>query len=439
MLPICNEAMNNKKVLIITYYWPPSGGPGVQRVLKFVKYLPALGWTPIILTVADGEYPAIDETLEAEIPEECIVYKTSFFEPTQIYRRFTGMKAEDKIPVAVVSEKSTTWKKKLAAYVRLNFFIPDAKIGWLRPAVKQGLQIIEEHQPEIIFSSSPPPTVHLIAKRLARHSKLKWVADLRDPWSKIHYYRNNRSRLASSFDGSLEHRTLKAADQLITVSPDFTQLILAPEAHFEIIPNGFDPSDFHFAEAVAKKNDQFVIAYLGGLNENRFYPEFFEGLRNFVQSNPDNKEKIKFIVAGNPAPPYLKKMEQILDGQLSIDLRGYLPHDKAIEIMQQSDVLLLFLEKIADYSGHIPGKLFEYLMSGNTILGIGNKDGNAERIILETSGGIFLDKTDNFENALSDLYEKWEKGTLHGADKTKIESYSRKTLTEKLVKIFNTL
>lgn len=430
--------MNNKKVLIITYYWPPSGGPGVQRVLKFVKYLPALGWTPIILTVKNGEYPAIDETLEAEVPDECIVYKTDIFEPTQLYRRFTGMKSEEKIPVAVVSEKSSSWKKRLASFIRLNFFIPDAKVGWMGPAVQKGMEIIKEHQPALIFSSSPPPTVHLIARKLAKRSKLKWIADLRDPWSKIHYYQN-RSSLATAIDARLEKRTLQSASALTTVSTDFSNLIHAPTHKFEIIPNGFDPTDFTFAEAAAKSPDQFVISYLGGLNENRFYPPFFQGLKIFMQSHPSLKEKVKFIIAGKIHPSYLEQIEQILEGSISIDLRGYVPHDEAIKIMRTSDVLLLFLEKVADYGGHIPGKLFEYLMSGNTILGVGNKGGNAEKIILDTSAGVFLNTQDDFSKALTKLYSQWKNHTLQGADPSKINQYSRKTLTEKLVKTFNSL
>ena len=162
-----------KKVLIITYYWPPSGGPGVQRVLKFAKYLPQFGWQPIILTVKNGEYPAIDETLEKDIPPECIVYKTNSWEPTNLYKKFAVMKKDEKIPVAVLSENNVSWKKKIANWIRLNLFIPDAKIGWIPFAVRKGKEIIKEHQPDVIFSSSPPHSLQFIAKKLAKWSGLK--------------------------------------------------------------------------------------------------------------------------------------------------------------------------------------------------------------------------------------------------------------------------
>jgi hypothetical protein len=177
-----------KKVLIITYYWPPAGGPGVQRVLKFVKYLPELGWQPLVLTVKKGEYPAIDETLAKNIPPECKVFKTNIFEPSDLYKRFLGMDDKAKIPTAVLADNNPGLKKQIANLIRLNFFIPDAKIGWKKFAVEEGLKIIETEKPDLIFSSSPPPTVHLIAKKLAAKTNLKWVADFRDPWTDIHYY-----------------------------------------------------------------------------------------------------------------------------------------------------------------------------------------------------------------------------------------------------------
>jgi hypothetical protein len=157
-----------KKVLIITYYWPPAGGPGVQRVLKFAKYLPEFGWQPLVLTVKNGEYPAYDKSLKNDIPPECKVYTTKSIEPFKLYKKFTGMAENEAIPVATLTENKKNWKKRLAYWIRLNLFIPDAKIGWIPFAVKAGKKIIQEEKPDIILSSSPPPTVHLIAKKLAK-------------------------------------------------------------------------------------------------------------------------------------------------------------------------------------------------------------------------------------------------------------------------------
>jgi hypothetical protein len=184
-----------KKVLIITYYWPPAGGPGVQRILKFAKYLPDFGWQPLVLTVSKGEYPALDKSLYKEIPQEAEVFKTKSFEPNLLYKKFVGLDQDASIPISVLSEEKSSLKKSLAHWIRINFFIPDAKIGWQPFAITEGKRIIENHQPDIIFSSSPPPTVHLIARRLKKYARLKWVADFRDPWTDIHYYENqNRIR-----------------------------------------------------------------------------------------------------------------------------------------------------------------------------------------------------------------------------------------------------
>ena len=226
-----------KKVLIITYYWPPAGGPGVQRVLKFAKYLPEFGWQPIILTVENGEYPAIDESLLKEIPQGIKVYKTKSFEPFTIYRKFFSDKKNQPIPVGILAQSGGSLKKRIANFIRLNFIIPDAKIGWKFSAVKEGQKIIDLEKPDLIFSSSPPPTTHLIAKTLAKRNKIKWIADLRDPWSKIHYYQNNRLAIANKLDERIEHKTLSASNKVITVSENFAKLISVEKNKIELIPN----------------------------------------------------------------------------------------------------------------------------------------------------------------------------------------------------------
>ncbi|MDA3871426.1 MAG: glycosyl transferase family 1, partial [Candidatus Marinimicrobia bacterium] len=170
-----------KKVLIITYYWPPAGGPGVQRVLKFAKYLPQFGWQPIILTVKNGEYSAIDESLIKEIPKECIVYKTKTFEPYNLYKKFVGKKKDEKLPTYILNtNKNDNLNNKIAKWIRANLFIPDARIGWISHIVREGMKIIEKENPDIIFSSSPPHSLQIGAKKLAKKSGLKWVADFRD-------------------------------------------------------------------------------------------------------------------------------------------------------------------------------------------------------------------------------------------------------------------
>lgn len=429
---------NLKKVLIITYYWPPAGGPGVQRVLKFAKYLPEFGWEPIILTVKNGEYPAIDNSLNDEIPQSIKVFKTKAIEPFSIYKKLTVDKKNQPIPVGVLAQSGGSLKQKAANFIRLNVIIPDAKIGWKFFAVKEGQKIIDLKKPDLLFSSSPPPTTHLIAKTLAERNKIKWIADLRDPWSKIHYYKNNRLKTAHKIDERLESKTLSAADKVITVSENFSKLIAVNKDKIKIIPNGFDNEDITDLDNRLKDSSVFQLTYVGGLNENRFYPQFFEQLAVFAQQKNFTKQKIKLTFVGSISQNIMDKMHAILGNDtITIDFKGYLEHKEALKIMFESDLLLLFTEKVSHYSGHIPGKLFEYISTGNFILGIGDKSGDANQILKEIEGGIIVDQNHNFIELLNELHLKWLSGNLKGSDSQKIEKFSRKNLTKQLTEIFN--
>lgn len=428
--------MDLKKVLIITYYWPPAGGPGVQRVLKFAKYLPEFGWEPIILTVENGEYPAIDESLLNEIPAAIKIYKTKSFEPFILYRKFSG---EDKpIPVGVLAQSDISLKKRVANFIRLNLIIPDAKIGWKIPALKKGYEILSIENPDLIFSTSPPPTAHLIAKSLSKKSKLNWVADLRDPWSKIHYY-NRRSFISAKLDEKLERFILKSADAVTTVSKNFSLLIESEENKTIIIPNGFDNEDIELTNTEAKYESSFKIAYVGGLNENRFYLNFFEALRDFVHNSNLTAKDIKLTLAGSIAENCLNKIEKTLGHVVSFEYKGYLEHPDALKLMNNANLLLLFTEKVSNYEGHIPGKIFEYLASGKFILGIEKSGSDIQNILKEVDGGLVVSEGHNFELLFKELYLKWKSDELKGADHKQIEKYSRKYLTGQLAQLFDQL
>lgn len=426
-----------KKVLIITYYWPPSGGPGVQRVLKFAKYLPQFGWQPIILTVKDGEYPAIDETLAKDIPPECIVYKTNSWEPTNLYKKFAGMKKDEKIPVAVLSEKNISWKKKIANWIRLNLFIPDAKIGWIPFAVRKGKKIIKDHQPDVIFSSSPPPTVHLIAKKLAKWSSLKWVADFRDPWTQIHYYKNNRLNLFKTIDTIKEKKVVNSADWLTTASKQFVELIGAKKKqNTTVITNGFDDIQPKFDKI---NNKKLSLVYVGGLNKNRYYKQFFTALCQLIEQGILSRKNFTLKFFGKVENSIQREIEKLLKHYSVLDFNGYVPHQEAIREMYKGDVLLLLFENVNHYGGHIPGKLFEYMVTGNYILGIGDKKGNAAEILSDIESGEIVSGDADFVDVIINLYNKWRNNKLKHDNLEKILKYSRKELTENLVNVFNGL
>ena len=429
-----------KKVLIITYYWPPAGGPGVQRVLKFAKYLPHFGWQPIILTVKKGEYPAIDETLAKDIPENCKVYKTNSIEPNFLYKKFTGTK---NIPVAVLTEKNLTWKKKLANWIRLNLFIPDAKIGWIPFAVQKGKKIIKKEKPDIIFSSSPPPTVHLIAKKLAKWSGIKWVADFRDPWTDLYHYDQTRKNVYSkSRDKKLERRILNTADELITVSKNVASLLTAKKSSkkmITIIPNGYDEADFCDFDKI-QNFDKFTLAYAGKMNNQQNPTKLWKALGNLVRSDQKFAKNFQMLFMGNIA-------DEIINGikannfENNLKMAGYVHHKKMLENLSKSHILLLLIPNTKNNEGIVTGKLFEYLATENFILGIGPKNGDAAKILHETNMGKMFEfeEIEEVRDEIEKQYENWQKGIKPKVNKEEIRKYSRRKLTEKLVETFDYL
>jgi len=433
-----------KKVLIITYYWPPAGGPGVQRVLKFAKYLPEFGWQPIILTVKKGEYPAIDETLTDDIPECCKVFKTNSIEPSFFYKKFTGMKPDEKIPVAVLAEKTKNWKKKSANWIRLNLFIPDAKIGWIPFAVKYGKKIIKKEKPDIIFSSSPPPTVHLIAKKLAKWSGIKWVADFRDPWTEIHYYENQeRIKISQKLDSKYEREVLNNASVITTISQlyiedDFAKKVSSKKCIN--IPNGYDESDFsNFShKRIQKRTKKFVIMHLGAVGQERNPINLFKSIKILASSGKINAKNFSLVLIGNIDSSVKTSIEEYEISEL-VDIISYLPHKDALEYTQKASIMLLLVTQSERNRRILPGKTFEYMRTGKPILALGPIDGEVARIITHTNTGIVI-SYDNFGkiyNTILYLYNLWKENKLEmNPISNEILSYSRKNLTQKLVSVF---
>ncbi|MBK8944735.1 MAG: glycosyltransferase family 4 protein [Ignavibacteriae bacterium] len=425
-----------KKVLIITYYWPPAGGAGVQRVLKFAKYLPQFGWTPIILTVENPDCPVIDETLLNDIPTECKVYKTKSIEPFELYKTLTGKSKNYKIPSDVITKSTNlSLTEKISKWLRINLFIPDAKIGWKYFAVKEGLKIIRKEKVDLIFSTSPPHTVQLIANKLAKFTKLKWVADFRDPWMEIVHYQNlQRNFFTKLIDQNLEKKVLKNADSIITISDDIVDLFKSKigEKKYFVIPNGFDETDFHKTEKV--KNNIFTIAYTGVITKTRVPFVFLSALKKFI--NEDDITNIKFIIAGKTCSEFSNEVRK-LNLENYVKEKGFLPHHESTNILQNADVLLLIIDDVPNNKGFLTGKIFEYLGSKKPIYAVGPIDGNANEIIVKSDCGKMVDYKDekNTYNLLKEMYDNWQNNSFNY--KYNVEEYSRKNLTKKLSQIFD--
>jgi len=430
-----------KKVLIITYYWPPSGGPGVQRILKFVKYLPDFGWQPYILTPKYGEFPAIDHSLADEIPNSCEVTKTGIFEPGKLYKVLTRMERSQAIPVAVLAETDNlSFTKKVTSWLRANLFIPDAKIGWLPFAINKGQQIIKQHNIDIIYSSSPPPTTHLIAQKLARRFGIKWVADFRDPWTDIHYYKNlSRLQVTQNFDRKLERSVLDSANWITSVSKTYIQNYKKKVSHnrFSFLPNGFDANDLKEINFDIYP-DKFRISSMGTINNERNPETLFQAVKKILSSNPEIAKHLEINLIGIVAPSVEADIKKYGLGKF-VQKTSYLPHLDALKKMAEAWILLLPINNVVNDLGILTGKLFEYIGSGKTILGFGNPKVDAATVVREVKAGEFFQYSDieGTERFLLKQFKLWKKGELEKKNnKSLIKKYERKQITKELVEIF---
>lgn len=422
-----------KKVLIITYYWPPSGGAGVQRVLKFAKYLPEFGWEPIILTIEDGDSPITDESLLKDIPENCKVYKTDSWQPYNLYRMFTGKKKSQKIPSDILIKKNPTITERISNWIRLNLFIPDAKIGWIPYAVNKAVEIIENKKIDLIFSSSPPHTVQLIAAKVAKKTKLKWIADYRDPWLEMLHNQNaKRFCLSEKLDAYFEKKSLSAPNEILTISKGMVDILSSKvKNNYNIIPNGFDESDFEVCEF--EKNNEFIIVYTGVMSSTRV-PDVF--LKSLAKVKKKLNAKFKIQIAGKVCNEFVELIDKYKLND-NYEYLGYLEHKDSTKLLQKSDCLLLVVDNIPNNIGFLTGKIFEYLGCRKPIFAIGPVNGNANEIIKTSDSGVMVDYYDeeNTYEQVKIFYKSWEENKDNF--KFNVEIYSRKYLTKQLAEILD--
>ena len=407
-----------KKVLVISYYWPPSGGPGVQRVLKFCKYLNRFGWDPIVLTVKDGDFPVKDYSLneEAKIAKVYYAKSISFH---KFYNWIAGKKTTQTHHLS--SSKEDSIKVKLFRWIRNNLIIPDGRIGWYPNAVKIGSSIINSNDIKVIFSSAPPYTVHLIAMKLSKKYSIPWVADFRDPWVDNKYNNENkRLWLTKLVDRSLEKRVINNACALTTVSKTISEYYEKP---FSVIHNGYDEEDFNLVNK--KENNTMVISYIGTMTKSQNTPYFFDAVHQL--NNDGNKYQIDLI--GSVHPDIINDVNS-KGYDYFIKIKPYIPHKEAIRKMCESDFLLLVIPNTKKNMGIVTGKLFEYIRSMRKIIMIGPPNSDAEKIIRKTNSGFCFDYNEK-ENFKEFLIKK------HDKESSNFKEYSREYLTGLLANIFN--
>ncbi len=430
--------MAARKVLIITYYWPPGGGAGVQRWLKFVKYLNEFGWQPIVYTPENGEMPVLDDSLSADIPNDTLVIKTPIWEPYDFYKKLVGAKKHEKINTGFLTErKRPGLKEKLAVWLRGNFFIPDARCFWIKPSVSFLNKWLSENNVDAIVSTGPPHSMHLIAQKVSVRNRIPWLADFRDPWTNIDYYKDLMlTGWADRRHHDLEKSVVSVADRVVVVGPTM-QHEFSEKYHrnIDVITNGFDTDDVLHADTI--RNDRFVIAHVGTLVRTRNPVNLWKVLSDLISEHADLRNdlsirltgKVDLAVRNSLASSGLEKYVTYVD---------YLPHDKVAGEQKSASVLLLILNDTPNSKGILTGKLFEYLASGRPVLCIGPEDGDAAAIIHETRSGVTcdFDEKEKVRQALLNFYREYRSGTS-SANRTGIEQYSRKALTAKLASILD--
>ncbi len=424
------------KILIITYYWPPSGGAGVQRWLKFSKYLPEFGCTPIILTVDEklASYAQLDYSLEEEISPKLPVYKTKTFEPYNLYKKLSGKK---EIPYGgFTNQKKVTLFEKFSRFIRGNLFIPDPRIGWNRHALKMAVEIVQKEKVTLVITSGPPHSTHLIGEKLKIRTGITWVADFRDPWTDIYYYKDlYHSGLAAKYDKYLEKKVLAGADKIITVSNEVAKLlqdkISGSSSKIEVIPNGYDDTDFENIRLVP--NNYFTITYTGTISLSYNIGQFIEAISQLPESI---KAKIRIRFVGN-IPIEIINLFNLKNLGPMVEVMGYIPHDEAISQMISASILLMAIPDTPGNKGIVTGKFFEYLAAKRPILAIGPKGGDIDIMIRDCKAGKLFsyDEKDEMAHFILNIFEQSMHDTCI-AETTGTEKYTRRNLTEELVRIF---
>ena len=419
------------KVLIVTYYWPPSGGAGVQRWLKFSKYLPEFGWEPIILTVDPGcaAYPVTDLSLKENLPSSIRVYPTPAINYFGIYR-----KDRSKIPTAgFANSVDNTLKGKIFRFIRGNFFLPDPRKGWNKYAFKKACELIEKEGIINIITTSPPHSTQLIGLKIKKkYPALNWIADLRDPWTDIYYYKQFYPTFISKMiDQRFEKSVLKKADKIITVGVSLKNLfslkIKGLENKTEVITNGYDEDDFTGITPIIPP--MFTITYVGTLSD--IYP--IDGFLNAVQIFKDKGNEIILRFIGTVSKSQ-KDLIQSKSGDSILEFIPYVNHTAAIQYMLKTSVLLLIIPDHKSNKSIITGKIFEYIASGKPIICIGPLDGDAAGIIGNKEYGKTFSYMDSkgISEYLASLIS--EKPVL---ERTSSEVYSRKELTGKIIPLLS--
>ncbi len=416
--------------MIITYYWPPSGGSGVQRWLKFVKYLPSFGIEPVVYTVENPSYAILDNTLQSEVPKDIIVLKQPIKEPNRFFSLFGSSKK--KVSAGFLDPKPSLLGK-MAQYIRANYFIPDARKFWIKPSIKYLLEYLSKEKIDVIITTGPPHSLHLIGLQVKKKTGIKWIADFRDPWTDIDYFHQlPLTEKAKQKHHQLEKEVISSADQVIVVGKTMKNNFLQFNKKIEVITNGYDDIPQHINEPL---DSQFTFVHVGMMNADRNPLVFWEVLSELVKENDSFAKDFKIKLIGKLADQVLRSIEDLKLAPF-VEIMAYLPHEEVMHFQKRAQVLLLAVNKVPSAKGIITGKIFEYMQAKRPILAIAPTDGDLAEIIVRTKTGKVVDFEDKvtLKKTILEMYTAYKNNTLL-VDSKNIEQFHRKNLTHQLVQI----
>ncbi|MFI8379574.1 glycosyltransferase family 4 protein [Leeuwenhoekiella sp. NPDC079379] len=424
-----------KKALIICYYWPPAGGPGVQRWLKFVKYLRDFDIEPVVYVPENPHYPIVDASLEAEIPQGTTVLKHPIKEPYGLAQLFSK-KQTDQISSGIIKDKEKQGLlQRLMLFVRGNLFIPDARKWWIKPSVKYLKSYLKSTNIDVIITTGPPHSLHLIGLQLKKQTQLPWVADFRDPWTTIGYQKKLKlTQKSRQKHVDLEFEVLNEADHILVTSPttknDFSKTTSTP---ISCITNGFDT----VYDSTLLLDTKFTIAHIGSLLEDRNPDILWQALSELKQENSDFSKDLSIQLTGKVSTTVIKNIENYHLHE-NLDLPGYVSYQEAIHRQCSAQLLLLIEIDSYDTQAIIPGKLFEYLASKRPIIAIGPKDSDIIEILEKAKSGTYFSYANKaqLKNTISEYYNAYKTGGI-AQNTSDLTAFSRRELTRQLSEILH--
>lgn len=430
---LCEKVSKMKKVLIVTYYWKPAGGPGVQRWLKFVKYLRDFGVEPIVFIPENPHYPIIDNEIGNDLPTDIQIVRMPIWEPYQLASLFSKNKTK-KISSGIIPRKKVSVLENIMLWIRGNLFIPDARKFWVKPSIKFLSNFIQHNDIQTVITTSPPHSVHLIGFELKKKIKnLQWISDFRDPWTSIGYHKDLRlTKWADKLHKKLEKNVLQTADLVITTSfktkEEFSKLT---DKKIEVITNGYDTE----YQEDTKLSEFFLVSHIGSLLSDRNPINLWSVFSELITENQDFAHDFRLCFAGKISNEIENEIKKYGLNNHFIN-KGYIAHNEAVKLQRETQVLLLIEINSEESKGIIAGKLFEYMASKRPIIAIGPKDWDVSKIIESTQTGKTVGYNEKalMKKIIMDYYNRFKANSLN-TNPLHLEKYHRKNLTKRLSEV----